>query len=277
MLLQTNSYVVPKDKRAEHARLLRKFRATLHRLGCDHFEVYEQVGANWAGGETTGRFVQLMRFRDRQHQQEIQLGEKNDPEAQRLIQEFCALINFPYQQQQGLFAVGFYNSAISVAGPGNTRSPQRPPAGAPPPEPGSVQEQSGGPPTGAAGGIAGAALAGAAEADRQAEGSALSDFANITAESPAVERPPMRLATDTDDDDVVAEVDPGQPAPAAEHSGAFADGPEAMLDLVNSDEGTHDLLTDSDREAVLGELTGDDVTDPEPDNDDDRQARSHAR
>jgi hypothetical protein len=115
MLLQTNSYVVPKEKRAEHARLVRKFRQTLGRLGCDQFDVFEQVGANWAGGETTGRFVQMMRFRDRKHQLAVQSAERSDPGAQGLIAEFCELINFPYQQQQGLFAVGFYQSVLPVA------------------------------------------------------------------------------------------------------------------------------------------------------------------
>src|SRR3982751_361503 len=115
MLLQTNSYVVPKEKRAEHARLVRKFRQTLGRLGADQFDVFEQVGANWAGGETTGRFVQMMRFRDRKHQLAVQSAEKQDPGAQQLIAEFCELINFPYQQQQGLFAVGFYQSVLPVS------------------------------------------------------------------------------------------------------------------------------------------------------------------
>jgi hypothetical protein len=115
MLLQTNSYIVPKEKRAEHARLLARFRQTLARLGCDHFEAYEQVGSNWSGGETTGRFVQIMRFRDRKQQQQMQAAERTDPQAQALIKEFCELINFPYQQQQGLFAVGFYHSALAVA------------------------------------------------------------------------------------------------------------------------------------------------------------------
>ncbi len=115
MLLQTNSYIVPKEKRAEHARLLSRFRQTLARLGCDHFEAYEQVGTNWNGSEATGRFVQIMRFRDRKHQQQVQGAERSDPNAQALIKEFCELINFPYQQQQGLFAVGFYSSAVPVA------------------------------------------------------------------------------------------------------------------------------------------------------------------
>jgi len=114
MLLQTNSYIVPRDKRVEHARLLRRFRQTLIRLGCDHFEVYEQVGANWNTSETTGRFVQLMRFNDRKHQAEVQAAERADQTAQTLIQEFCDLINFPYQTQQGLFAVGFYVSFLKM-------------------------------------------------------------------------------------------------------------------------------------------------------------------
>ena len=115
MLRQTNSYVGPKEKRAEHARMVRKFRQTLARLGCDQFDVFEQVGANWSGGETTGRFVQMMRFRDRKHQLAVQNAEKQDAPAQQLIAEFCELINFPYQQQQGLFAVGFYQSVLPVA------------------------------------------------------------------------------------------------------------------------------------------------------------------
>ena len=122
MLLQTNSYIVPKDKRAEHARLLRRFRASLAKLGCDSFEVYEQVGSNWTTGEPTGRYVQIMRFRDRRHQLSVQAAERSDPVAQAIIAEFCQLINFPYQQQQGLFAVGFYNSVLPVA-------PARPQAG----------------------------------------------------------------------------------------------------------------------------------------------------
>jgi hypothetical protein len=115
MLLQTNSYIVPRDKRVEHARLVRRFRQTLNRLGCDQFEVYEQVGSNWGAGEATGRFVQLMRFRDRHHQLAVQQAERNDPTAQALINEFCQLINFPYQQQQGLFAVGFYAGVLPDA------------------------------------------------------------------------------------------------------------------------------------------------------------------
>lgn len=123
MLLQTNSYIVPKDKRSEHSRLVARFRQVLARIGCDHFEAYEQVGSNWSG-DSTGRFVQIMRFRDRKHQQAVQAAERTDPAAQALIKEFCELINFPYQQQQGLFAVGFYTSLLQ----GNPRIPPSPPA-----------------------------------------------------------------------------------------------------------------------------------------------------
>jgi hypothetical protein len=112
MLLQTNSYIVPKEKRKAHNNLMQRFRHVLAKIGADHFEVYEQVGANWAGGETSGRFVQLMKFRDRKHCQAVQAAEKTDPAAQQLVREFCELINFPYQEQQGLFAHGYYNAVI---------------------------------------------------------------------------------------------------------------------------------------------------------------------
>jgi hypothetical protein len=115
MLLQTNSYIVPQEKRAEHARLMRRFRQVLTKVGCDNFEVYEQVGANWGNAPTTGRFVQIMRFRDRRHQVAVQNAERTDPAAQQLIAEFCELINYPYQQQQQQFAVGFYASALPIA------------------------------------------------------------------------------------------------------------------------------------------------------------------
>lgn len=115
MLLQTNSYIVPKDRKAEHARLIRRFRQTLLRLGCDHFEVYEQVGSNWSNSESTGRYVQILRFADRKHQLAVQAAERVDATAQAVIADFCELINFPYQQQQGLFAVGFYTSVLPIA------------------------------------------------------------------------------------------------------------------------------------------------------------------
>ena len=116
MLLQTNSYIVPARQRAEHARLLGRFRKALARVGCDLFEVYEQADANWKAQEGDARFVQIIRFRDRQHQLDVREAERLDLEAQSLIEEFCQLINFPYQQEHGLFAVGFYNE-LSPADP----------------------------------------------------------------------------------------------------------------------------------------------------------------
>jgi hypothetical protein len=138
MLLQTNSYVVPKDKRQEHERLIRRIRQALLRIGCDCFEVYEQVGANWAAQKGGGRFIQIMRFRDRQHHHEIQAAEKNDPSVQQLINEFMELIDLPEQQAQGLFAMGHY-SRISGTPPaelGQTgQAPMRPTSEQPPGEP----------------------------------------------------------------------------------------------------------------------------------------------
>jgi hypothetical protein len=112
MLLQTNSYVVPADKRADHDRMMRRFRQIMTRLGCDDFDVVEQTGPNWSGGEPTGRFVQIMRFRDRRHQRAVQEAERSDPTAQAMIAEFAEMVNLPYQQQHGLFAMGFYHSAL---------------------------------------------------------------------------------------------------------------------------------------------------------------------
>jgi hypothetical protein len=55
-----------------------------------------------------------MRFRDRKHQMAVQAAERNDPTSQALLREFCELINVTYQQQQGLFAVGFYSSFLRM-------------------------------------------------------------------------------------------------------------------------------------------------------------------
>lgn len=131
MLLQTNSYIVPGEKRAAHAKLLTQFRQTLARLGCDLFEMYEQADANWeSAAEGDVRIVQIMRFRDRQHQLAVQAAERNDPSAQRMIGDFCELINFPYQQEHGLFAVGFYAEMQAETSP--ERTPVAEPAPAAP-------------------------------------------------------------------------------------------------------------------------------------------------
>jgi hypothetical protein len=112
MLLQTNSYFVPKDKQAEHARLMRRFKQTLKRLGCDDFEVHEQLGEHWSAEGATDRFIQIMRFRDRMHHQIVQTAERSDQTAQELIREFCEMVDFQAQVEQGAFVVEFYGSLI---------------------------------------------------------------------------------------------------------------------------------------------------------------------
>jgi hypothetical protein len=153
MLLQTTSYIVPKDKRSEHARLLRRFRYAMARLGCDHFEVYEQVGANWNVNEATGRFVQILRFRDRKHHLAVQTAERSDPQLQQLVAEFCEMVNLPYQQEQGLFALGYYTSFMKMPGQkaGEARASEEEAVDlnapiAPTPEPGVVQPGTEAPP-----------------------------------------------------------------------------------------------------------------------------------
>jgi len=78
-----------------------------------------------------------MQFRDRRHQQAVQQAEKADAMAQRLIADFCQLINFPYQQQQGLFATSYYTSLFA---PETLRGPG--PASSRPPEPSEAQSPS---------------------------------------------------------------------------------------------------------------------------------------
>lgn len=125
MLLQTNSYIVPKEKRTEHARLLQRFKVLLAKHGCEHFEAYEQVGANWAGSEASGRFVQIMRFRDRAQWIAVQQAEKEDPQAKQLIAEFCELVNLPYQMQAGLFSAVYFTGVITHHTPQKAVPPTR--------------------------------------------------------------------------------------------------------------------------------------------------------
>jgi hypothetical protein len=116
MLVQTNSYIVPREKRAEHGRLMRRFRQALGKLGCDQFEVLEQVGSNWRANKGEVRFVQIMRFRDRKHHMAVQEAERNDSAAQELIREFCDLVGLEQQKARSLFAVGFYVATLCVEG-----------------------------------------------------------------------------------------------------------------------------------------------------------------
>ena len=115
MLLQTNSYVVPRDKREEHERLIRRIRQAMLRIGCDQFEVFEEVGANWAAMKGGERFIQVMRFRDRQHHREIQEAEKSDPGVQQLISQFMELVDLPEQQVQGSFVMGYFSRVAGGA------------------------------------------------------------------------------------------------------------------------------------------------------------------
>lgn len=138
MLLQTNSYIVPKEKRTEHARLVKRFRALMARLGCTDFQCYEQAGPNWTQ-EVGGRFVQIMRFRDRDHQKAVRDAEQSDASAQDLVREFCELINFAYQHQRGLATTAFYIEMGCSPGPAKTatgaeadRGDALPPAETPP-------------------------------------------------------------------------------------------------------------------------------------------------
>ena len=103
MLLQTNSYIVRSDQRAEHARLMRQFRVAFRRLGSE-FDVYEEEARGDHAGRgkaRSSRFVQMMRFRDRAHHVEVTRAEREDSVAQDLVSAFARLVDLPYQQDQG--------------------------------------------------------------------------------------------------------------------------------------------------------------------------------
>lgn len=109
MLLLTNSYTVPADKRTEHARLTKRFQQAMARIGCEDFEVYEQTGLNWSN-ETTGRFVQIMRFRDQAHFQKVQEAEQQDEAAREIVRQFLELVGFSEQVSQKQAFTSFYQS-----------------------------------------------------------------------------------------------------------------------------------------------------------------------
>jgi hypothetical protein len=129
MLLQTNSYLVPPDRRAEHARLVHRFRQVMRRLGCLSFEVYEQTGPDWAPMRDASRFVQIMRFRDRRHQLLVQAAERADPAARALIDEFCAVVDLASQQERGSYTASYYRAMGPVGDDGPPGAPSDPPAG----------------------------------------------------------------------------------------------------------------------------------------------------
>jgi hypothetical protein len=108
MLVQTNSYIVPQARRADHDHLMKRFRQAYARLGCEHFEVFEQTVAGWGSPRGDVRCVQIIRFRDRQHHHAVQEAERKDEAAQQVIFEFCKLINYDQQLAGGLFVSEFY-------------------------------------------------------------------------------------------------------------------------------------------------------------------------
>ena len=108
MLIQTQSYLVPADVRGDHARLLRQIRVCMRRLG-GTIEFYEEE----VGGRGRGRFVHLMRFRDRGHLQAVRHAEEDDDKAQRLIRRLSELVDLPRQVETGTFT----HSLLGECGP----------------------------------------------------------------------------------------------------------------------------------------------------------------
>lgn len=132
MLMQTNSYFVPAEKRTEHERIMRRFREILRRLGCDNFEVYELNGSSFSASDGAGRFLQVMKFRDRHHHHTVRDAERHDQQAQDLIREFCDLVDYSYQHDQGLATIHYYTPMSGSEGdptnipPGPSKPPAKP-------------------------------------------------------------------------------------------------------------------------------------------------------
>jgi hypothetical protein len=116
MLLQTNSYLVPNGRRAQHARLIQKFVACFERLGGD-IEVYEQTAPGFepfARNTEAFRFAHVMRFRDHEHQQAVATREAQDQEAVKLIAELVELVDLRRQRRDGRYIGNFYRQAIAT-------------------------------------------------------------------------------------------------------------------------------------------------------------------
>lgn len=116
MLLQTNAYSVPTDKRDSHARLTARLQEAMRKIGAT-LEVYEQVGPGFSPAEeSTGRYVQVMRFRDRRHLANVQAAERNDVLVQTLLAEFVQLIGLPEQANRGTYLPGYYSAVTATEG-----------------------------------------------------------------------------------------------------------------------------------------------------------------
>ena len=121
MLLQTNSYLVPRDRLAAHDELMARFRRCFERLGvrAGQFEVYRQTSDDFAEDRSIPavRCVQMMRFATTDEHEQVRNREFDDPEAQSLIIELSRLVDLPAQQRSGHFGGGFYSDRLDDAEP----------------------------------------------------------------------------------------------------------------------------------------------------------------
>jgi hypothetical protein len=111
MLLQTNSYLVPRDRIRAHDDLMRRFRSCFSRLGLEtqQFEVLRETGPEFSTPRTSAvRHVQVVRFRDKDQYDLIHDAEAADPEAQELVAEFARLVELEAQQRRGHFVGTYY-------------------------------------------------------------------------------------------------------------------------------------------------------------------------
>ncbi len=114
MLLQTNSYLVPRDRMAAHDELMRRFAACFARLGVAEgaFELFRQTSAEYRPDTAAAaqRVTQILRFDDRKQQEAVHEAEAHDAEAAALVGELRKLVDLDEQAARGHFTSSYYAS-----------------------------------------------------------------------------------------------------------------------------------------------------------------------
>lgn len=111
MIVLTHAYLVAPDRLDDHGRLFRRLREAAARLG-EELELLQELSPDLAPPDSTSlkpvRFVQIARFKDRAHLQQLQAAERGDATLQALLSELIALLDLPSQRQRGTYVSGYY-------------------------------------------------------------------------------------------------------------------------------------------------------------------------
>ncbi|MEM7808642.1 MAG: hypothetical protein AAF561_11060 [Planctomycetota bacterium] len=121
MLLQTNSYLVPRHRLREHDDLMRQFVACFRRLGVADgaFEVFQSLDHEYRqhDNQPHQRITQILRFRDHDQQQAVHRAEASDPEAAELVEKLRRLVDLDEQAARKQFTSNYYGQIILTGSP----------------------------------------------------------------------------------------------------------------------------------------------------------------